>query len=186
MEPMGSERVVRELADQLSRELPELANKCRDKTKTQTREWTWAVGQFWKEYCQSKNQKGQHPWDLCGKDHATKDKGEYLVDFMLFEEGYGSRIACESEWGKTSGEVLWDFEKLTGVKSDVKVLIHECRSQDLLQKLRGAISGNALIYPGEAFLIFGFQGETSEALWWIPKRNGPFDPKDIIFQKLSK
>ncbi len=180
MRSVARKRVIQELANRISSDLPKLAKKCPVKTQYETKEYTWAVGQFWERY---RRQMGPG-WKLYPKNGATK--GHYLVDFILFDKAYGPRIACESEWGMGSQGVAWDFEKLVGVKSDIKVLIHQCRSKKLLEYLKDAISGNALISSNEAFLVVGFEGEKSQAHWWIPDRNGPFAIKEIDFQLLPK
>ena len=99
MGSMANEHAIRGLADQISHEVPELVKSkdCLYKTAYQTKEWTWAVWQFWKRYCQVMSRKGSAMWEMCPRDGVAK--GEYLVDFMLFENKYGPRIACESEWG---------------------------------------------------------------------------------------
>jgi hypothetical protein len=54
--------------------------------------------------------------------------GEYHCDFMLFEDGYGCRVACESQWQtfrSNADELKWAFDKLRGVKSDMKLFIFE-------------------------------------------------------------
>jgi YD repeat-containing protein len=54
--------------------------------------------------------------------------GEYLLDFVLWETGYGPRILCESQWQHLFGQleaIEWAFDKLRGVKGDIKVLIYE-------------------------------------------------------------
>ncbi|HTU49249.1 MAG TPA: hypothetical protein VMF56_01575 [Acidobacteriaceae bacterium] len=177
MRSIARKRVIQELASRISSDLPKLAKK-RPKTQNETKEYTWAVGQFWEKY---RREKGSG-WELRPENGGTK--GHYLVDFILFDKAYGPRIACESEWGPGWRGVVWDFEKLAGVKSDIKVMIHECRSEELLDRLKDAISGNALISPSEAFLIIGFEGEKSQAHWWIPDRNGPFAIREIDFQLL--
>jgi len=192
MASMANEQAIRDLAEQIGRRVKKLAENYAEtypyrKTPSERREWTWAVGRFWEEYCQSKSQEGGPPWELCARDHATKEKGEYLVDFMLFQEGYGPRIACESEWGMSPAGIQWDFEKLAGVKSDIKVLVHQCRFEQIERRLKEAIRDTvgAHVSPSEAFLVMGFESETKpEACWWIPDRNGPFTLKDIEFQVL--
>lgn len=185
MASMVSEDVLRDLASRIGSELPRFAMECSEKSKSERPEWTWGVWKFWDSYRRSETMKRGRIWELCPEEPR---KGEYLVDFMLFEKGYGPRIACESEWEESPDEVLWDFEKLTGVKSDIKVLIHDCQSGDLLKKLSGAIPGNAnaLVSPREGFLIVGFEGDrVRESRWWIPDREGPFEIEEIEFRLLT-
>jgi hypothetical protein len=179
MKSIAGKSFIQELASRISRDLPKLSAECLDRTSSGTREYTWAVGQFWEEY-----RRGKGPgWTLYPQGGGTS--GHYLVDFILFDKAYGPRIACESEWGRGWQDVVWDFDKLVGVKSDVKVLIHECGSKELMGGLKDAISGNALISSSEAFLVVGFEGEKSQAHWWIPDGSGPFAIKDIDFQLLT-
>jgi len=45
------------------------------------------------------------------------------------DERLGPRIACESELGNI-GKINWSFDKLGGVKADIKILIFEWPSRD--------------------------------------------------------
>ncbi len=184
MPSIASEDFVQGLAKQISEKLPRLAKstECPYRTEYKTKEWTWAVWKFWEEYRQAMTQRGPAAWELSPSERAAK--GEYLVDFMLFEKEYGARIACESEWGMGPGGIQWDFEKLVGVKSDIKVLVHQCPFKGIEGGLKAAISdtAGAHISRGEAFLIIGFEKDKlREVRWWIPKRRGPFKAEQIHF-----
>jgi hypothetical protein len=123
----------------------------------------------------------------CWHLYPDETHGAYLVDFMLFEDGYGARIACESEWDRAAGNVDWDFDKLVGVKADIKVLIHQCSGSDLLGILTAnCLVGNALISPDEAFVLVRFDGhKLIDPCWWHPDRKGPFADREIDFEPLK-
>ena len=112
---------VSELARHLSASIPKFAEHAKS-----TGAWTEAVYQAFIEY-----KNGRPGWEIY--PNAKVKKGEYLCDFMLFEQGYGPRIACESQWWHTWGDhydkLQWSFDKLRGVKGDIKVFIFEGESQ---------------------------------------------------------
>ncbi len=55
---------------------------------------------------------------------TVRADGEYLVDFMLMDDRLGPRTAFESDFGDIS-RIDLAFDKLRGMKSDIKVLILE-------------------------------------------------------------
>jgi hypothetical protein len=78
-----------------------------------------------------------------------------------------------------------DFDKLRGVKADIKVMIYECQSDDLEGKFRSYLADCALIGPDEAFLFVKFDGQRASAFWWKAERKGPFDKTEIAFKRVA-
>lgn len=177
MKSMANLENIAQLAARLAVEVPRLSEKYSHmRTRSGRKEYTNAVGEFWNDYAVHR-ERGTAKWTV----HT-----EYLTDFMLFEENYGPRIACESEWGASVGEVEWDFDKLCGVKADIKVLIHENRKGDLLKALaRNCLAANSLITRGEGFLVVKFNGDKTDSRCWIPGRRGPFEADEIRFQSIA-
>jgi hypothetical protein len=131
-------------------------------------EWTLAVYNALKKFAKKKNWK-IYPPEKCYK-------GEYLCDFTLFEDGYGCRIACESQWsfgiGDNNSKVDWAFDKLRGVKSDIKLFIFE-GSDDEWPTIRDSyLLDNAQLSINEAFLILHWRNNQFIKSWWQPKENG--------------
>ena len=114
------DRVV-ELGNLLAEGIPRLAADSKS-----NRDWTKAVYELLKDYG---SRRGWiiHPLDKC---YA----GEYLCDFTVFEKGYGCRIACESQWltwrSNDQADLEWAFDKLRGVKGDIKIFVFEGTEQN--------------------------------------------------------
>jgi hypothetical protein len=98
MHSIADAKTVTDLSREIQTQLPGLSKQYPGvPTKSGRKEYTYAVYEFWKRYAQEK----------LGSPSAWKIYREYLTDFMIFEEGYGPRIACESEWGPRYGEPEW-------------------------------------------------------------------------------
>jgi hypothetical protein len=111
-------------------------------------------------------------------------KGEYLVDFMLWDESYGPRLACECQWlhwrnPGTSG-IEWAFNKLRGVKSDLKVLVFDADTE-VESIFRSYLVETALHYPSEQYLFVQFDRSESKVFSWKPVRHGAHLPEEIVF-----
>jgi hypothetical protein len=168
---------VSELARHLSARIPKLAEQAKS-----TGAWTEAVYQAFIEY------KNCRPsWEIY--PNAKAKKGEYLCDFMLFEQGYGPRIACECQWlhrwGNHYDKLQWSFDKLIGVKGDIKVFIFEEEESQQWEMIRQAyLAGYALLSPDEAFLILKLDGGF-QASWWKPSRPGAHRQDEITFEPID-
>lgn len=102
-------------------------------------------------------------------------KGEYLCDFMVFEPNYGCRIACESQWDHGSDQAWaldWAFEKLRGVKSDIKLFIYEGKPTALDVIAQKHLVNYAQLDPHEVFLALRWNKPSFEARWWTPATKG--------------
>jgi len=112
-------------------------------------------------------------------------KGEYLVDFVLWDEGYGPRLACECQWlhwrhpGKEG--VGWAFDKLRGVKSDLKVLVFDA-DFEVESIFRSYLLGIALHYTTEQYIFVQFDDSKAKAFSWTPLHNGVHRRKEIVFE----
>lgn len=117
-------------------------------------------------------------------------KGEYLLDFVLFEEGYAPHIVCESEWltpkSNEYKDILWDFDKLRMVKRDIKVMIYEWPEGDgrLEDALKGYLKDIQLLSTEEAFLFLNFDHGKPSAHWWQPEKSGKQDKNKIFFKPI--
>ena len=170
---------VSELAKHLCDRIPKLAEQAKS-----TGGWTVAVYDAFREY-----KSARQGWRIYPETKAKK--GEYLCDFMLFEDRYGPRIACECQWWHRWGDHLdklgWAFDKLIGVKADVKVFVFEGETQEWERIRRKYLTDYALLSPDEAFLILKF--EESErgfhASWWKPSRYGVHTEDEINFDPIA-
>ncbi len=123
-----------------------------------------------------------------GKGRA---RGEYLVDFMLMDDKLGPRIACESELGGL-GAVDWAFDKLRGVKSDIKVLFFEgdfAPEGGMVPRIetfiRQYLAPNGQVYAGEHYLFLQFAHDDFRAFAWESPSRGPLKPEQIQFRLLN-
>jgi len=170
---------VSELARHLSDSIPKLAGN--DK---RAKVWTEAVHKSFSEYGKARQGWNVHP-------ETKAKKGEYLCDFMLFEDGYGPRIACESQWlhhprfGKHFDKLDWSFDKLRGVKADIKVFIYEEDKEDWEKIWPEYLTNYALLSPDEAFLILKFDHSFFRASWWQPSKPGVHSKGEITFEQLA-
>jgi hypothetical protein len=176
MKSIATKLDVTYIAKHLSTRIPELAIQAKN-----TGAWTEAVYKALREY-----KDGRRGWEIY-PDTVAK-RGEYLCDFMLFEKGYGPRIACESQWwhswGNPYGKLDWSFDKLRGVKADVKIFIYEGELKRCEKIYRSYLSDNALLSPNEAFLFLKFD-EEFKASWWKPSRQGVHRADEIIFDAIA-
>lgn len=122
-------------------------------------------------------------WRLQPSDVPKRD--EYLCDFMLMEVGYGCRVACESQWNhgasRHQGNLDWAFDKLRGVKADVKLFI--CEGEDAHW---GAVSKSYLLdyaqlSPDETFVVLRWSHDHFVKTWWSPTVAG-LQREPIVFE----
>lgn len=158
------------LADRLAVEVPKLAATYTNGA------WTLAVYQFLTAFKQAKGES----WKIFPPVKCYL--GEYHCDFMLFEEGYGCRLACESQWQtfrSNADELKWAFDKLRGVKSDVKLFVFE-GPDTWVDDIREYLEGYAQLDPVETFVFMRWNRDHWERSWWEPTVAGlqtqAFDP----------
>ena len=167
----GPEFVV-ELGNFLSKEIPQLANE-----SPSYKVWTQAV---YDALCAISSQYG---WAIHPKDRCYA--GEYLCDFTLHEKGYGCRIACESQWqhwkGIHQGDLDWAFDKLRGVKSDIKLFIFEGTDDEWQNVIRAYLGDYDQLSTDEAYLAMRWQRDRFVNSWWIPKHDGR-QTEPIVFE----
>ena len=171
MTSIATEVDVVELAHHLSSRIPKLAHEARS-----TGHWTEAVYKAFVEY-------KKDGWKVYPETKAKK--GEYLCDFMLFQDGYGPRVACESQWWHSWGEhekkLEWSFDKLVGVKADIKVFIYEGDQEQWETICKPYLADYALLSPQEAFLTMRFD-KGFHCSWWKPSRPGVHEANEIVFE----
>jgi hypothetical protein len=153
------------------------------------RDWTSALWQILKDIAR-KNHLQLHP-----KDRPYK--GEYLVDFVLFDGGRGPIFACESQlwfWRRDIkghlSDIDWAFDKLMGVKSNVKMLLFEYEFESdgrLPKRLSSKFEAYLLSYErhviGEHYLFVQVSGGDSRVFEWKATRTSGH--KKIAFTALS-
>jgi hypothetical protein len=178
--------VVRTLSSQFAKYAEELSI---GHLRPQGREvWTKAI---WKSFEHLRNELGNQ-WrlfpDQPGKGPGKAD-GEFLVDFFLFDSRIGPRIACESELSPDDGKIEWAFDKLSSVKSDIKILIFE-RSFELgLPKFITEMTDRYLsdfghIHKGEIYILTQLDHDLSKHYVWVAPRSGPFRQGDVVFTEM--
>jgi hypothetical protein len=144
------------------------------------RAWTTAVFDALVEF------SNQRSWKLHPEERPYR--GEYLTDFMLFEDDYGPRVACESQWWHIRSvhedKLDWAFDKLRGVKADVKLFICEGELSAINAIAKKYLSNYALISSSEAFLTMTFNHGQPAAFSWLPKREGVHKPSEIAFEQI--
>ncbi len=131
--------------------------------------WTLAVHQALKQF--GKEQEGE--WDIFPKERPCK--GEYLCDFMLFEKNYGCRVACESQWdhgADLAWEIDWAFDKLRGVKSDIKLFVYEGAEKHFRAAVEKHLVEYAQLEPTEVFVALRWKKPSFEASWFQPVKSG--------------
>jgi hypothetical protein len=164
MESIANEETVCRLGETFAAEIPKRV----DPASKSNRDWTIAVHAVLKEYAQTEN------WKIYPEERPYK--GEYLCDFMLFEDGYGCRIACESQWyfriGDNNAKVDWAFDKLRGVKADIKLFVFEGADLEWRGICEGYLEENAQLSVKEAFLILYWKDGDFIKSWWQPQCDG--------------
>lgn len=150
------------LAKRLAVEIPERAQKYTAGA------WTQAVYESLKTFA------SEQSWNIIPPERCFKD--EYHCDFMLFEKDYGCRLACESQWQTSSNviEIKWAFNKLRGVKSDVKLFIFEANGH-WEDDIREYLENYAQLDPIETFVFMRWHHKQWSLSWWKPKKAGVQD-----------
>lgn len=179
----ANEESVCELVDEITRYLKE------QRSGDTNKNWTTAIWRFFRKFAENKR------WKLYPESQPYK--GEYLVDFILFEDDYGPRIACESQWSHWRRDpkesIDWAFDKLRGVKADVKLLLYEWErkpddgnpDEPIRKIFTSYLSNNALITNSEAFAFIQYDGDTPYAYWWKPTRSGRHSEYEVNFKKIK-
>ncbi len=72
--------------------------------------------------------------------------GEFLVDLCWTIEGddwkeefKGLKLACEIEWDRSVVEILFDFQKLTVIDSEIRLMIFQFNSEKEFEDIEAAI-----------------------------------------------
>lgn len=182
------EYLGRFFAERLSKEVDGISNS---HARPDGREpWTKAV---WHCFEALRVELGSN-WSLYPKEPGKgpgRAKGEYLADFLLMDETYGPRIACESELGD-SGKLDWSFDKLRGLKADIKMFIFEMDFTDtgrlpvaVDEMVRVYLADHGHFLPNEHFLLVQLSSNMTRCFHWEPSTRGPYKAKDIEFALLK-
>jgi hypothetical protein len=150
--------------------------------------WTGAI---WKSFDNLRNELGDG-WKLFPDKPAKgsgKADGEFLVDFFLFDSRLGPRIACESELSPDDGKIEWAFDKLSCVKSDIKILIFERSFEEALPQSITEMTGRYLsdfghIHEGEIYIFTQLDHDKSKHYVWMAPHRGPFGRGEIVFTEM--
>ena len=175
---IANEKNVEELAKKLGKRIPEIANAANGNSNGG---WTNAVRRCFGKIAEEEKWK-RYP------EGETK-AGEFLLDFVLWQLGYGPRVVCESEWlthySSETKDIEWDFDKLRMVKGDIKVMIYEWAEDDgrLEEALKGYLKDIQLLSTEEAFLFLNFDHGKPSAHWWQPEKSGRQD--EIVFKRIN-
>ena len=154
-----------------------------------SRDWTRAIWDSLKELASS------HRLDLYPRDGPYK--GEYLLDFVLWESNYGPRVAIESQWQHWNLRPLealrWAFDKLQGVKGDLKVLVFDWDGlnahglpTEVIAELHKSLCKYQMNSTEEHYLLIWFSGAQSEVFEWAPIRTGMHSAKEVRFSPRQK
>jgi hypothetical protein len=142
--------------------------------------WTAAVYVCLKVLAKDPSKAGlasERKWTLYPTERPYA--GEFITDFAIYEEKYGFRVACESQWhegGNNVKRVSDAFAKLLHVKSDLKVLIFEsdhgetnARTRALFEALRNNYLTDYMHFSGhEDYLLMQWSGAKVKCYLWRP------------------
>jgi hypothetical protein len=112
-------------------------------------------------------------------------KGEYLVDFCIYDGEKGPILACESQLyppfggdAKNLEGIEWAFDKLRGVKAPNKVLIFEAEFEDTFPvSIHSELVENYIRYyerhsVDEWYVFVQLDGDESKVFCWRPSKDG--------------
>jgi hypothetical protein len=175
------------IGKQMHNQLLALSQKYQ-KSDTGRIEWTKAIWDYFD--CLRTN----YDWGFAPENQPTygKAKGEFLTDFALFDERFGNRVICESEWGNI-GRIQGAFDKLREVKGDLKIIVFqfkfegERRLPDKLERLfKQSLASSGHHHPGHEFYLFiQFEGDESRLFLWEPISSGPFSEGEIKIEQVN-
>ena len=141
--------------------------------------WTAAIYACFRQLADDPQQighKSRHRWIIYPSERPYA--GEFMTDFAIYEEGYGFRVACESQWHEANNteRVSDAFAKLLHVKSDLKVLIFEsphdegCTETKLLfdSLHRNYLKDYMHFSAHEDYLLMQWHGSKARCYLWRP------------------
>jgi len=94
--------------------------------------------------------------------NKQKMEGEWLFDLCWANEGKnwqtdfkGLKLACEIEWSKNIDEIIYDFQKLTVIDTDIRLMIFQFNKEDEFNEFITAIetASNYTKIKGYNYLI---------------------------------
>ena len=163
MNSIAERGFIVELGKALASDIP-----LRAKKSDSYRVWTEAV------YASLGEISKQYGWKIFPEIKCYA--GEYLCDFTLHEDGYGCRIACESQWehwkGNHQSDLDWAFDKLRGVKSDIKLFIFEGTEEQWRKVIQDYLQDYEQLSTREAYVALRYQVDRFVTSWWTPKHDG--------------
>jgi hypothetical protein len=182
------QEVVKQLVNGIINEHPEVERT--HPSAGENESWTKTV---WKSFELLRQRLGKN-WEIhpptmpAGKGRG---KGEFLLDFVLFDNRLGPRIACESEMGVSGLSAYeWAFSKLAAVKSDIKIFLveHPISGSNLPPEIEAIakrkLSNTAHLDPREHYVIIQCDGPKWNCLHWSPPNPGPLQHSEISFKSL--
>jgi hypothetical protein len=142
-------------------------------------EWTAAIYVYFRHLAEVSSRLGWPigEWTVCPPEKPYKD--EFLVDFAIWESGYGLRIACESqshEGAKNENRVTSALDKLLHVKADIKLLVFEDSHEKgrLLDRLQDIYMTNYIrFHTHENYLFLQWDHDKVKRYSWCPTDGWP-------------
>jgi hypothetical protein len=86
-------------------------------------------------------------------------KGEFLYDYIAYQQDTGILIAAESEWNQKLHELQKDFDKLLYVRSPIKVFLFwlrkdEAAIENAFSELTKCMTWCSEYSPGEVYVLY--------------------------------
>ncbi len=113
---------------------------------------------------------GLHDWKEVKSFFGGKERqyGEFLIDFLWSQKGFGTLLACESEMCANISGMQHDFEKILCWKAPVKLMIAQERRDATPQQIADSLAAYAndnihQFIKDECFLLFVFGAEGNHA-----------------------
>ena len=144
-------------------------------------QWTAAVFVYFRHLALNPTRLGfpAATWKMYPEEKPYK--GEFLTDFAIWEEGYGLRIVCESQWYEGNNEtnrarVASALDKLLHVRADIKVLVFEDSHETgtLMEHLRMTRMNKYLRFSDpEYYVLMQWHGDKVRSYLWCPTDENP-------------
>jgi hypothetical protein len=125
-------------------------------------------------------------------------KGEYHLDFTIWQDGYGPLVGIECQWLHWRQKdplncFRWAFDKLQGVKCDLKILIFDWKGlnskrlpREVEKELHTSMCKYQMNLLSEHYLLIWFSWSEFEVFEWKPLRTGKHSPEEVIFSPWNK
>jgi len=145
----------------LKTEIAKVLQKTHAEKHKSQREWTAA-------FIEALNNLGKKEYSV----YPNKENSGWLLNLSWAREGNdwridfnGLQLACEIEWSRNIDDILYDFQKLTVIDSDIRLMIFQYNNDDEFNSIFTAIkkASNYTKPKGYKYLIAG-SGNQSEKI----------------------